>query len=157
MAAERFNNARGAAELNKISNPLGYSTLALAIFIKFMYFNVYDYSEMEEQVSKYSYQPINGVRLILVYFLAVCCGLLSVDGKLTLCKLGGFNIKSSWQLTYAARGGNSYCSIFFSTLHKYEKGQESMDIFQLLQFFSLTFSSNFSRCSATLCCSYSRR
>ena len=125
--------------LTKFSNPLGYSTLALAIFIKFMYFNVYDYSEMEEQVSKYSYQEINGVRLILVYFLAVCCGLLSVDGELTLCKLGGFNIKSSWQLTYAV--GVVIATAVFSFQHytNTKRAKNAWTYFNFCSFLVLRF------------------
>ena len=115
------------------TSTLGYSTLALAIFMKFMYFNVYDYSEMEEQVSKYSYQPINGARLILVYFLAVCCGLLSVDGKLTLCRLSDSNVKSSPMLTYVA--GVVVATAVFS-FHHYTNTRRAKKAWTLFNFWS---------------------
>ena len=80
---------------------LGFTTLFLAFFMKVLYFNVYDYSEMEEQVSKYTYQPINGIRLTLVYFLSIGFSLLSADEKITLCQLSDMeDIHGKPTLTY---------------------------------------------------------
>merc|ERR1712196_542266 len=112
------------------NDALGYSTLALAIFMKVMYFNVYDYSEMEEQVSKYSYQPTNSGRFISVYFIAVCCGLLSVDEKLTLCKLGGSNVKVD-PFTYFA--GVVIATLVFS-FHHYTNTKRAKKVWTYFNF-----------------------
>jgi hypothetical protein len=79
---------------------LSYSTFFLAFFMKILYFNLYDYSEMEEQISKYKYQSINGIRLTLVYFLAIGLSLISADEKITLCELLLKDVEDFDEITY---------------------------------------------------------
>ena len=102
MQASFCNNGEEVDEQGSSSKVfLGFTTLFLAFFMKVLYFNVYDYSEMEEQVSKYTYQPINGIRLTLVYFLSIGFSLLSADEKITLCQLSDMeDIHGKPTLTY---------------------------------------------------------